>query len=478
MGSSSYQPPRRPSSGAAPRIIEDRETLRRQLSSDDSIARTHPALTGAMVGLQGLLAGIILIVLPVLLTSVVSTTLVDQDFNFGRALRFGGAFWSSANGGYLQVAHTTLTLVPLGLTLLVLLGLRLATRRGLDLAWSAITAYTAVYCLGITLVSALVGVHGAGIVRVMFGSAALSLLAAYLGQRREAGLSPFQQVFSRVPQWIRHCVVSGIAGFLLVVILAALSVLAWFLLGRDSMSNVLSGWSLDAMSGLALGIAQLSLVPNLMVWAAAWMSGAGFVVGSDTIVSPHEVVLGPLPNIPVLASIPEAAVPGSFALIFLLALGLAAGLPALKVARANFPMKTWQIVVAPVISACVFAISWLAVAWWGSGSLGPGRLTDIGVHVWATLPRMFLIALIPTALLIWLARRETIAWVSLKIRRNSGPTYAAQESTATSKSSSAASGSSAVSASSSSSSASAASADEPEDHEDNVADGEGPTAES
>ena len=48
------------------------------------------------------------------------------------------------------------------------------------------------------------------------------------------------------------------------------------------------------------GITVLCLVylPNLAVWGAAYLLGPGFAVGDGTVVSPGEVLLGPVPALP------------------------------------------------------------------------------------------------------------------------------------------------------------------------------------
>ncbi|WP_019148186.1 cell division protein PerM [Timonella senegalensis] len=427
MGTTSYQPPRRGTQSRTSRVIEDRESLRKQLSGDDSIEGTHPAIIGALVALQSLLAGIVLIVLPVLVTSVVSTTLVDQNFNFAGTAHFGAAFWATAYGAHLTISGTTMTMVPLGLTLIVLLGSWFTVKRGLVPEWIPIASYVGTHVLAVVVLTAIVAPGLASLSRAFLGAAIVSVAAVYLGLRSAGGNNPVREALGRLPQWIRSSVKAGLGGLLLTVVLGALAVILWIILGRDSMANLLSGWSLDAMSGAALGIAQLSLIPNLIVWAISWLSGIGFAVGAGTIVAPAEVVLGPLPNIPVLAALPEAAIPVSFAVIFLCALVCAAGLPALAVVRGPYAMKWWQILVAPLLVAAVFTGVWALLAWWASGSFGPGRFAEMGVSVPDTALRMLLVCGAPAAVLIWLLRRETKAWVGSRFVGKGGPLYSVED---------------------------------------------------
>src|SRR5690606_24782752 len=67
------------------------------------------------------------------------------------------------------------------------------------------------------------------------------------------------------------------------------------------------------LGGIALTLGQLAFVPNLVVWAASWLLGPGFAIGTGSSVSPLATNLGPVPAIPVLGAVP----PGEFALGFL-----------------------------------------------------------------------------------------------------------------------------------------------------------------
>ena len=55
-------------------------------------------------------------------------------------------------------------------------------------------------------------------------------------------------------------------------------------------------------------LAQLLVVPDAVVWAAAYLAGPGFAVGTATSVDPGGTVLGPLPALPLFGALP---VPGA-----------------------------------------------------------------------------------------------------------------------------------------------------------------------
>ncbi len=62
-----------------------------------------------------------------------------------------------------------------------------------------------------------------------------------------------------------------------------------------------------ALGGGVLTLAQLLLLPNLVVWAASWLIGPGFAIGAGSSVSPLGTVLGPLPSLPIFGALPAGA---------------------------------------------------------------------------------------------------------------------------------------------------------------------------
>ncbi|MFD9130751.1 DUF6350 family protein, partial [Kitasatospora sp. NPDC059571] len=93
----------------------------------------------------------------------------------------------------------------------------------------------------------------------------------------------------------------------------------------------------DGPAGL-LGVllACALLLPNAVVWAAAYALGPGFAVGADVLASPLGGRSGPMPDFPLLALLPDpgpAAGPGWRLVVGVLPL-LAGAVPALLLGRA------------------------------------------------------------------------------------------------------------------------------------------------
>jgi hypothetical protein len=141
------------------------------------------------------------------------------------------------------------------------------------------------------------------------------------------------------------------------------------------------------------GITVLCLVyaPNIAVWGAAYVLGPGFAVGAGTTVGPAEVVLGPLPAVPLFAGLPTAPAPalGPPLLAVALAVGVWAGWGLARraedvaLAERSDPPGWGPLLAAAVLSGpAAGAVLWLAAAA-SAGALGSGRLARLGPTGWA-----------------------------------------------------------------------------------------------
>lgn len=134
--------------------------------------------------------------------------------------------------------------------------------------------------------------------------------------------------------------------------------------------------------GVALTVAQLAFLPNLVIWLMSWLVGPGFAIGTGSAVSPIGTALGPLPGVPLFGVIPAHGY--SFGLVGVL-VPLLAGFVAAALLRAT---RKTQIDGALALLFTALGIGLVAgiqlglLAWWSSGALGPGRLHDVGPNPW------------------------------------------------------------------------------------------------
>ncbi|WBM81111.1 hypothetical protein KIV56_07735 [Cryobacterium breve] len=135
------------------------------------------------------------------------------------------------------------------------------------------------------------------------------------------------------------------------------------------------------MGGITLTIAQLALIPNLVIWAAAWFVGPGVAVGLGSSVSPVGTVLGPLPGLPLLGVLPQGSL--AFGFLGLLVPVLFGYLTAVATRqrqyRAGGPgADRGRLALTGVLAGIVAGTILGLLAWWSGGALGPGRLVDVG----------------------------------------------------------------------------------------------------
>jgi hypothetical protein len=128
-----------------------------------------------------------------------------------------------------------------------------------------------------------------------------------------------------------------------------------------------------------------------VVWTLAWASGAGFSIGTGSIISPLETTVGPLPAVPILAALPSGQSEYAYAALLIpVAAGVLAGWWFLREGENHF--DEWISIkinarwfTASVSTVCLGAVIGLvsgllaaAAALIARGSLGIGRFVEIG----------------------------------------------------------------------------------------------------
>ena len=166
---------------------------------------------------------------------------------------------------------------------------------------------------------------------------------------------------------------------------------------------ILAGWSqivatyqelhAGAVGDTALTLLQLGFLPNLVVYAMAWSTGAGFAFGTGTSVGLTSSTAGTLPMLPILGAIPEPlGRAGMLGLIVPVLAGALAGWWFLREGEDH--LDEWVALKVPfrplsalLSSLALGAFTGLLVAggalwlgWISYGSLGIGRFTEVGAE--------------------------------------------------------------------------------------------------
>lgn len=145
-----------------------------------------------------------------------------------------------------------------------------------------------------------------------------------------------------------------------------------------SVSEALAGgWT----GATLLAALQLVWLPTAVIWAMAWLSGVGVVVGTGSLLAPAVAQAAPLPAIPLLAALPSG-VGWQWALLAVpVGCGMLGALLGLRgLARDSAPgWRGWATLALGCLWQAVAATLIMAVlVWLASGAIGPGRLQEVG----------------------------------------------------------------------------------------------------
>ena len=310
----------------------------------------------------------------------------------------------------------TLTLVPLGLTLIpfglaVIAGRRIARAcwRGQFLKpfFAGMITYALVGAL-VALVSstehvsasvlagALFPLIPAGLGTLVGGWSVSRSLAAVLGADAASWIQRTSQYSRWAGSYVWAVVRAGFLSAVAVIAAGALLTVLALVWNWDGIIAVYQELGTGAAGDTALSALQFGHLPNMVVWAAAWASGAGFSVGEGTLTSPFANSLGALPQFPPFAALPEGD-PWSYAsavVVLPVLAGVLAGWWFLREGENHLddwmairlPMRWFTFILSTLLTVAFIAAIGAGLvamlAWLSHGSLGLGRLTDIGPDPW------------------------------------------------------------------------------------------------
>jgi hypothetical protein len=174
---------------------------------------------------------------------------------------------------------------------------------------------------------------------------------------------------------------AGTAGAAVVLTVAGIAVAVMLLANYAQIITLYENLHSGALGGVALTIAQILFLPNLVIWAAAWLVGPGFSIGTGSLVSPLGTTLGPLPSIPVFGALPQGDTPFEFVgLLVPIIAGFLVGAVLCSTLSARIRSTgTVAWVVGTGLGTGVVGGAILGLmAWASAGAIGPGRLQQAG----------------------------------------------------------------------------------------------------
>lgn len=341
------------------------------------------------------------------------------DMEFSSVAAMSAHLWLLIHGVPLDLSAAfgasagTMTLVPLGLSILPLL---LCYRSGRRLARASYEGEFLIPVLSGSVTYALISSamygwaspHPQPLQALNAALVPLGIVVAGLmwGGYREArslsrmvGVDTAEQIsqMSQYSRWagsyawavVRAAVVAFVALIGLGAVLLGIGILA----GWSQIVATYQELHAGAVGDTAVTLLQLGFLPNLVIYAIAWSTGAGFSFGAGTSVGLTSSDVGTLPMLPILGAVPESM--GTFGLVGLLVplgAGAIAGWWFLREGEDH--LDEWVALKVPfrplsaLISAVVlgvmtgimtsFGALWLG--WISYGSLGIGRFTEVGAE--------------------------------------------------------------------------------------------------
>lgn len=322
--------------------------------------------------------------------------LAEDAGSVGGAARIGLAGWLLGHGVPLDTGAGTLGLAPLALAGLAAwrvsragvhvtraIGARHRGSPGQALA----VAGTVGIGYGVLGALAALVLDGGGLsaspARAGFTLAGFGALAALVGALRTTGA--LRVVARRVPPVLRDGLRAGVVAALLVFGAGAGAAGLAVAVGGGNASDMIGAYRTGVAGQAGITLVSLAYAPNAAVWAAAYLLGPGFAVGTDTAVRTTEVSVGALPAVPLLAGLPDGPVGGVGAALLAVPVmaGMAAGwLLARRMLREQRAPRWSAVLGAAVLGGPVAGAALGAAAYVSGGPLGGGRLAEIGPVAW------------------------------------------------------------------------------------------------
>lgn len=369
------------------------------------VDRLRAIALAAVAGLLAVLISWVVVTIPIVVAWIAddrSSTSIWQTAGIGVNL------WAMAHRAMIKVGQTQVVLAPLLLTLVPLMACWYAVGqvvvdrpeargevravRGWRSAWAALgagelLAFMVGYLASGLVLCSLAGLGQApvvvasavpGLVMVPLVAIGLSLWREHRRQEHPTLDLGLRWLESHTPVLLRRGLRPAVQTLVILSVGALLIVTALVVVRFDRVMALYEALGAGAVGNTVLTLGQLLTLPNVLVWALGWTSGADVAVGT-VHVGWAESTPGDLPLIPMLATLPEPGVlPPGLWLVVLLPVLAGAWLGYCS-SRAAPRLASFWAKAQIALSACVgVTLVVLLLSWLALGGMTPGLLGQVG----------------------------------------------------------------------------------------------------
>lgn len=346
----------------------------------------------------------------------------DPSIDWMVGFRAGADFWLLAHGVHLVVPGATMfgvafntfaiTILPIGYSLLVFgfafrLGRKLAATSSLWPGWLAAALVYFPAGFAVTLLANHESVYpvewqgtfipGLGFLAVVILTslfappADLNINHTYVEAAERVAARNWVNARFEALGWVLRVVAvpalrAGTAVVFSLLAVAALSISVLLVINWIGAIRLYEGMQLSFLGVVLVTAGQLALLPNFVIFGAAWFTGAGFAIGAGSTISPIATAVGPMPAVPIFAVLPIGEL--SFGMVAVAVPLIAAFLATVGVRkyademRFEFASAFNAALTLGLSIGFVAAVEMLVLSFLASGSVGPERLREFGINPW------------------------------------------------------------------------------------------------
>ncbi|WOQ17941.1 DUF6350 family protein [Raineyella sp. W15-4] len=304
--------------------------------------------------------------------------------SYGDVIAVSTQLWLAGHGGGLYVDGTRWTLVPYGISLLLLWLLTLVSgevlRRLRDAEEPRLATLLVRGVLVTLTYAAIVGGVGLALGNPRQGAAGFggAVVLAAVGVGWAGARTSGRRTGFRSPGWGRQLLRALAVGLLTLTVVGSAALVTGLVAHWGQLTVLTGALGGGVVGGLGALVAQAAYLPTSIVWAVSYTLGAGFGLGDGSLVSPSDTHVGLLPGWPIAAALPPAGPGTPFGLAWLAGGVVAGGLAAWVFLRERRRIRPDT---ATALGGCVGLLLGLLVTGIGlstRGDLGMSRLVGLG----------------------------------------------------------------------------------------------------